>query len=336
MSGAGMSFCGPIAENSSDVNRRVSRSSSVARQRVRVAAHAALRAAVRQAQERALPRHPRAQRRALAERDLGVVADAALRRPEHGRVLDAVAGEDLPAAVVAAERHAHDEGPLREAQPLGHHRRDVRVRQRLLELRARHEEQRRVPLERALRERRIPLERALERRCLDSGHARSVVPCRTGTVDTPGHLRSGGCQESEEEVALRGGGRARARRAGLGARRARPGRPAPRARTGSRSARLAVTSASRRRHRLRAIGAGALPYTRARDRLRRRPAAPDSVRHRHRPAAQGGARRPAAAFVVGGSCFAWLHTHAADGVVHIESPTKRTYTLGNFFDVWGR
>ncbi len=41
------------------------------------------------------------------------------------------------------------------------------------------------------------------------------------------------------------------------------------------------------------------------------------------------------AFVVGGSCFAWLHTHAADGVVHIESPVRRTFTLGNFFDVWG-
>ena len=32
----------------------------------------------------------------------------------------------------------------------------------------------------------------------------------------------------------------------------------------------------------------------------------------------------------------WLHTHAADGIVHIESPTPRTYTLGEFFDVWGQ
>ena len=47
-----------------------------------------------------------------------------------------------------------------------------------------------------------------------------------------------------------------------------------------------------------------------------------------------GFRTPAGVFVVGGSCFAWLHTHAADGVIHIESPVKRTYTLGNFFDVW--
>jgi hypothetical protein len=33
-------------------------------------------------------------------------------------------------------------------------------------------------------------------------------------------------------------------------------------------------------------------------------------------------------------CYYWLHTHASDGVIHIESPTKRIYTLGNFFDEW--
>ena len=36
----------------------------------------------------------------------------------------------------------------------------------------------------------------------------------------------------------------------------------------------------------------------------------------------------------GGSCFYWLHTHAPDGVIHVESPTPRIYTLGNFFDEW--
>ncbi len=45
------------------------------------------------------------------------------------------------------------------------------------------------------------------------------------------------------------------------------------------------------------------------------------------PSAQG----PVAA---GGQCIYWLHTHAPDGVVHIESPTQRIYTLGNFFDEW--
>lgn len=39
-------------------------------------------------------------------------------------------------------------------------------------------------------------------------------------------------------------------------------------------------------------------------------------------------------FVVAGSCFYFLHTHTPDGVIHIESPTQRQYTLGNFFDEW--
>jgi hypothetical protein len=33
--------------------------------------------------------------------------------------------------------------------------------------------------------------------------------------------------------------------------------------------------------------------------------------------------------------FAPLHTHDPSGVVHVESPTVRTYTLGDFFAVWG-
>ena len=42
------------------------------------------------------------------------------------------------------------------------------------------------------------------------------------------------------------------------------------------------------------------------------------------------------AFMSGGTCFYWLHTHAADGIIHIESPVHRTYTLGDFFDEWGQ
>ncbi|HET9893591.1 MAG TPA: hypothetical protein VFQ44_01410 [Streptosporangiaceae bacterium] len=41
-------------------------------------------------------------------------------------------------------------------------------------------------------------------------------------------------------------------------------------------------------------------------------------------------------FIASGTCFYWLHTHAADGIIHIESPVHRTYTLGNFFDEWGQ
>jgi hypothetical protein len=48
-----------------------------------------------------------------------------------------------------------------------------------------------------------------------------------------------------------------------------------------------------------------------------------------------GATAPAGPFVTEGSCFSWLHTHASDGIIHIESPVKRTYTLGDFFDLWG-
>jgi hypothetical protein len=36
----------------------------------------------------------------------------------------------------------------------------------------------------------------------------------------------------------------------------------------------------------------------------------------------------------GGQCIYWLHTHTSDGVIHIESPTQRIYTLGDFFDEW--
>jgi hypothetical protein len=43
---------------------------------------------------------------------------------------------------------------------------------------------------------------------------------------------------------------------------------------------------------------------------------------------------PAGTFVDSGSCFYWLHTHAADGIIHVESPTERVYTLGDFFDIW--
>ncbi len=40
------------------------------------------------------------------------------------------------------------------------------------------------------------------------------------------------------------------------------------------------------------------------------------------------------------SCYYYIHTHDASGVLHVESPstspvTKSLYTLGNAFDVWG-
>ena len=48
------------------------------------------------------------------------------------------------------------------------------------------------------------------------------------------------------------------------------------------------------------------------------------------------AETPAGAFIAGAACFMWLHTHSADGIIHTESPVKHTYTLGEFFDIWGQ
>jgi hypothetical protein len=45
---------------------------------------------------------------------------------------------------------------------------------------------------------------------------------------------------------------------------------------------------------------------------------------------------PAGPFYSAKKCIYWLHTHAADGIIHIESPTKRIYTLGDFFDEWNQ
>jgi hypothetical protein len=40
-------------------------------------------------------------------------------------------------------------------------------------------------------------------------------------------------------------------------------------------------------------------------------------------------------FISTGSCFAWIHTHDATGIVHIFSPEGKTYTLAQLFSVWG-
>jgi hypothetical protein len=34
-------------------------------------------------------------------------------------------------------------------------------------------------------------------------------------------------------------------------------------------------------------------------------------------------------------CLYWVHTHTPDGVIHIEAPQFRPFTLGDFFAVWG-
>jgi len=33
-------------------------------------------------------------------------------------------------------------------------------------------------------------------------------------------------------------------------------------------------------------------------------------------------------------CLYWIHTHVADGIIHVEAPVKQSFTLGQFFAVW--
>ncbi|MFY9869263.1 MAG: hypothetical protein WAK17_06060 [Candidatus Nitrosopolaris sp.] len=36
------------------------------------------------------------------------------------------------------------------------------------------------------------------------------------------------------------------------------------------------------------------------------------------------------------NCFYWLHTHDESGKIHIEASMLRDFTLGQFFDIWGK
>jgi hypothetical protein len=35
------------------------------------------------------------------------------------------------------------------------------------------------------------------------------------------------------------------------------------------------------------------------------------------------------------NCIYWMHTHTADGIIHIESSQVRDFSLGDFFAIWG-
>ncbi len=50
----------------------------------------------------------------------------------------------------------------------------------------------------------------------------------------------------------------------------------------------------------------------------------------------GTPRQIPAGIGIPGQCLYWLHTHQADGIIHIESPVRRTFTLGQFFGEWGQ
>jgi len=45
---------------------------------------------------------------------------------------------------------------------------------------------------------------------------------------------------------------------------------------------------------------------------------------------------PAGVGIKPNECLFWLHTHNTSGVIHIEAPANKDFTLGQFFSVWGQ
>jgi hypothetical protein len=45
---------------------------------------------------------------------------------------------------------------------------------------------------------------------------------------------------------------------------------------------------------------------------------------------------PAGVGINDNTCLFWLHTHDSSGVIHVEAPSQRQFTLGQFFDIWGQ
>ncbi|HZS74734.1 MAG TPA: hypothetical protein VFA69_09570 [Candidatus Nitrosotalea sp.] len=43
---------------------------------------------------------------------------------------------------------------------------------------------------------------------------------------------------------------------------------------------------------------------------------------------------PAQIGIVDNTCLYWMHTHDTSGVLHIESPKSREFTIGQFFGIW--
>lgn len=58
--------------------------------------------------------------------------------------------------------------------------------------------------------------------------------------------------------------------------------------------------------------------------------------HAHLAVYVDGAERtiPADVGIFDNECIYWLHTHDDTGILHIESPDERVYTVGDFFAVW--
>lgn len=43
---------------------------------------------------------------------------------------------------------------------------------------------------------------------------------------------------------------------------------------------------------------------------------------------------PATIGIASSGCLYWLHTHAPDGIIHMEAPQAESFVLGNFLDIW--
>lgn len=43
---------------------------------------------------------------------------------------------------------------------------------------------------------------------------------------------------------------------------------------------------------------------------------------------------PASIGIKDNTCLYWLHTHKSDGIIHIESPKQRDFSLEEFLDIW--
>ena len=60
--------------------------------------------------------------------------------------------------------------------------------------------------------------------------------------------------------------------------------------------------------------------------------------HAHLALLVDGAERAVPAFVGfdDGQCLYWLHSHDSSGIIHMEAPRNTSFTLGQWFDIWGQ
>jgi len=45
---------------------------------------------------------------------------------------------------------------------------------------------------------------------------------------------------------------------------------------------------------------------------------------------------PAGIGIIPNNCIYWLHTHDVSGIIHIESPVEKEFTLGQFLRIWNK